>query len=198
MTIRLRTLANPDERAAAVPALARLRMRVFREWPYLYDGTESYEADYLTEFMAEPGSVLVIAEAEGDIVGAATASPMAGQNAAFQRPFSACTMDVARLFYFGESVLLPEFRGHGIGHRFFDAREAAAREAGASACCFCAVIRPADHPLRPDNTRDLHPFWRARGYAPAEGLTCSFAWKDIDQPEETGHVMQFWLRELRP
>ena len=28
--------------------LARLRIAVFRDWPYLYDGDVAYERDYLT------------------------------------------------------------------------------------------------------------------------------------------------------
>lgn len=196
MTPVIRPLTDPEERRAALPALARLRIAVFRDWPYLYEGTEAYEARYLEEFMAEPGSVLVTAQVDGAIVGAATASPMSGQKQAFQAPFAASGLDVRRLFYFGESVLLPAFRGLGIGHGFFDMREAAARQAGASHACFCAVIREAEHPLRPEQARDLHPFWRARGYAPMAGATTTFAWKDVDQAEETAHLMQFWMRAL--
>lgn len=192
----IRTLSDPSARAAALPALARLRIAVFREWPYLYDGTEAYETEYLEEFDAEPGSVLVIAAVGGEIVGAATASPMSAQKTEFRQPFVDRGIDVDRLFYFGESVLMPGYRSLGIGHGFFDARESAARAAGADRAAFCAVIRPHDHMLRPDGARDLHPFWRARGYAPVEGLTCNFDWKDIDQQGESAHDMQFWMRTL--
>lgn len=196
MKADIRVLETECERKAALSALADLRIRVFREWPYLYAGTADYEAHYLTEFMAEQGSVLVVAEVEGRIVGAATASPLAGQKAEFKAPFMARNMNVSRIFYFGESVLLPEYRGLGIGHAFFSEREAAARRAGADMAAFCAVIRPEDHPLRPEAARDLHPFWRARGYAPVAGLTCSFDWQDIDRNEEAAHPMQFWMRSL--
>lgn len=196
MNAVIRTLTDATERQAALPALASLRIEVFREWPYLYDGSERYEADYLTEFMVEAGSVLVVAEVDGAIVGAATASPMAGQKAEFRAPFEHRGMDTGRMFYFGESVLKSGFRGMGIGHGFFDARESAARAAGATAAAFCAVVRPLNHPLRPDGARDLHPFWRARGYAPVDGLTCSFDWKDVGHAEERAHPMQFWMRCL--
>lgn len=192
----VRSLLRPEERLAAIPQLAALRIAVFREWPYLYDGTIEYEADYLREFADEPGSVLVVAEQGSKIVGAATASPMAAQKAEFRDAVRAHGMDIDRLFYFGESVLLPAYRGEGIGHGFFDARETAARNAGAIAAAFCAVIRPEDHQLRPAGARDLTPFWQARGYSQVDGLTCNFDWKDINQPEESAHKMQFWLRTL--
>lgn len=192
----VRCLLDHAERNAAIPQLAALRIVVFRDWPYLYDGTVAYETDYLREFAAEPGAALVVAEHDGAIVGAATASPMASQKPEFRDAVCAHGFDVDRLFYFGESVLLPAFRGQGVGHAFFDAREAAARDAGATTAVFCAVTRPKDHPLKPEGARDLSPFWRARGYAPVDGLTYNFDWKDIDQPDETGHAMQFWLRQL--
>ncbi len=190
------TLNDRAERMAALPSLARLRIAIFREWPYLYDGTADYEESYLREFMDEPGSVLIVARVGGETVGAATASPMAGQKEAFRAPFAARGFDIARLFYFGESVLLPDYRGLGIGHAFFDARETAARETGATHSCFCAVSRQADHPLRPPDARDLHPFWRSRGYRPVEGLVTHFEWKDIDREQESAHPMQFWMRAL--
>lgn len=196
MKAEILTLSDPAERHGALPALARLRIAVFREWPYLYEGTTDYEEAYLREFMDEPGSVLIVARVDGETVGAATASPMAGQKEEFRAPFAERGFDIERLFYFGESVLLSGYRGLGIGHGFFDAREAAARAAGATHACFCAVIRPPDHPLRPEGARDLHPFWRARGYEPVEGVLAAFDWKDVDQPEESAHPMQFWMRAL--
>jgi len=194
--VSVETLTDRATREAALDDLARLRIAVFREWPYLYDGSLDYERRYLAHFLDEPGAALVVARADGRIVGAATASPMSGQAAAFRAPFEARGDDVARLCYFGESVLLPGYRGHGIGHAFFDRREAAARAQGAVASCFCGIIRPADHPLRPADARDLAPFWRKRGYAPADGVTARYDWKDIDQPMETSHPMQFWHRAL--
>ena len=44
-----------------IPALARLRMTVFREYPYLYDGTEAYEASYLEDYARSREAVVVLA-----------------------------------------------------------------------------------------------------------------------------------------
>jgi hypothetical protein len=103
---------------------------------------------------------------------------------------------LARIFYCAESVLLPEYRGRGVGHRFFDLREAHARALGRSHVAFCGVMRPAEHPLRPADAAPLDPFWRKRGYAPLPGAVALFRWKDIDQPDETEKPLQFWMREL--
>lgn len=195
MAVTVETLP-PARIGEAIDALADLRIAVFREWPYLYDGDADYERAYLAEFASAPDAVLVIARDGVAIIGAATASPMAAQKPEFQAPFAARGWDAGEVFYFGESVLLPGYRGQGIGHAFFDHREAGARAAGARIATFCAVQRPADHPLRPQGYRPLDDFWRKRGYAKVEGMTTSFDWLDVGEVLETAHPMQFWAREL--
>jgi GNAT superfamily N-acetyltransferase len=188
--IRVEPLSGPSL-ARHLDGLAGLRIRVFRDYPYLYDGDPAYEAWYLEDFARAEGA-MVIAALDGDrLVGAATASPMRAQKEAFRQPLG----DLSdAIFYFGESVLLPEYRGQGIGHRFFDAREAAARDQGYSLTGFYAVIRPADHPLKPPDYSPLWSFWQKRGYSPLECVEAQFPWKEIGQAEETRHPMQFWLR----
>ena len=185
--------------AQGLPALAQLRIEVFRAFPYLYDGTLDYETKYLTTFAAAPGAVIVAAWDNGEIVGCATAAPMAAVDPAFSAPFRAKGMDIGRIFYCGESVLRSTYRGQGLGHAFFDQREAQARRLGGfTLSTFCAVVRPDDHPLKPPGYQPLDAFWTKRGYRKAPGMTCTFSWKDIDQPEETPKTMQFWTRELKP
>lgn len=194
MSVTVRPLTGA-EIAAALDDLAALRIAVFAAWPYLYDGDLAYEADYLREFAAAPGSVLVAAFDGARVVGAATASPMAAQKAEFRAPFEARGIATDRLFYFGESVLLPGWRGQGIGHAFFDHREAQARACGASAATFAAVIRPGDHPARSADYEPLDGFWQKRGYAPVPGFVTQLAWKEHGEAEESPKPMQYWMRE---
>jgi GNAT superfamily N-acetyltransferase len=194
--VRVRSLTG-RRLAEALPAAARLRIAVFRDWPYLYDGSLAYEEKYLAKLAAAEGAVIVAACDGGEIVGCATAAPLVNVEEDFAAPFRARGLDVARIFYCGESVLLPAYRGRGLGHAFFDHREAQARALGGfTHAAFCAVVRPDDHPLRPQNYRPLDAFWQKRGYARIEGLVCRFAWKDIDQPAETEKPMQFWMKAL--
>lgn len=195
MSIAVRTLSGSDLRDA-LDDLARLRIAVFAAFPYLYDGTAEYEREYLAEFTAAPDAVLIAAFDGARIVGAATASPLTAQDDYIREPFEWLGIDPAPIFYFGESVLLGEFRGQGIGHAFFDQREAAARAWGATHASFCAVVRPADHPARPADYTPLDAFWSRRGYAPVAGLTGSFSWAEHGEAEESPKPMQYWMRAL--
>jgi hypothetical protein len=66
MPVTLRALTGADLEAA-LPDLARLRIAVFRDFPYLYDGDEAYERGYLRTYAETPGGVLVAA-LDGDRV----------------------------------------------------------------------------------------------------------------------------------
>jgi GNAT superfamily N-acetyltransferase len=91
---------------------------------------------------------------------------------------------------------LPEYRGQGIGVRFFEQREAAARAHGYAQACFCAVVRPDDHPARPKNYAPLDGFWKMRGYEKRPDLTAQFSWRDIGERSESDKPMVFWMKTL--
>ena len=76
MSLRVERLTGPALQAA-LPDLAALRTRVFRDWPYLYEGSEAYERRYIATYAASVDSVIVGAFDGGRLVGAATALPLA-------------------------------------------------------------------------------------------------------------------------
>lgn len=196
MSLSVQALTGEDIKAA-LPELARLRITVFRDWPYLYDGTLAYEEEYLAKFAAAKGAVCVIAR-DGDlVVGASTGAPMIEHADEFGEPFRQAGYDLAKIFYCGESVLLKSHRGHGLGHKFFDLREGQAHALGGfTHSTFCRVVRSDDHPLKPADYVPLDGFWSKRGYAPVPSLTATYDWKDVDHDDETTHTMQFWMKAL--
>lgn len=194
--LQIMCVAGPALRPHLVQ-LARLRIAVFRDWPYLYDGDLDYEARYLEAYARSPDSLFVLALDGGEVVGASSGIPLSDDDAAFQAPFIARAIAVESVFYFGESVLLPGYRGQGIGHRFFDAREAHARRLGRfDWTAFCAVDRNAADPRRPAGYRGNDSFWRKRGYLRQERMQCRLHWKEVGAAGESTHDLTFWLRPL--
>lgn len=176
--------------------LAALRIEVFREYPYLYDGTLEYEQRYLRSYARSQRGVVAVALDGGAVVGASTAMPLLDYDAPLAPLFAAEGLDPQRVYYFGESVLRANYRGRGLGHRFFDVREAAAREHGFSVASFCAVERPSDHPRKPADYVPHDAFWRKRGYRPRPTLKTVFEWRDLDEASESAKPMLFWIKEL--
>lgn len=185
-----------DALTAALPDVARLRIAVFRAYPYLYDGDVAYEERYLQVYRDSADAVLVGAYDGARLIGAATGAPMEDHAGDFGAAFAESGIALERIFYCAESVLLPEYRGQGIGHRFFDLREAQARALGRDHAAFCSVLRPKDHPARPDGYQPLDAFWRKRGYAPLPGAVARFNWREIGAKNESAHDLQVWMRAL--
>lgn len=182
--------------AEALEDVARLRIAVFRDWPYLYDGTLDYERNYLQAYRDSAGALLVAAIDDGRIVGASTSAPMEDHAGEFAEPMRQTGLPLEKILYGAESVLLPDYRGRGVGHRFFDLREEHARSLGRSHVAFCSVMRPGDHPLRPGQYRSNDAFWTKRGYAPLPGAIAHFSWRDLGEAGDSEKPLQFWIRQL--
>ena len=195
--VRLERLTG-ERLKGLLPELARLRITVFRAFPYLYDGSLDYEERYLQTYVRTADSVIVGAFDGDRVVGAATGLPLAAEPSSLTDSFTAHGFEVARVFYFGESVLLPDYRGHGVGVAFFREREAHARALGRfDWAAFCGVVRPPEHPRRPADYVPLDAFWRKRGFAPIPDLLGHIAWRDLDEAGESVKPMQFWVKDLR-
>ncbi len=194
-TVSLQRLVGAEIRPH-LDAVAALRIEVFREFPYLYDGDLEYERRYLSTYAASPRSLCVLARDGDTVVGAATGIPLQDETEEFIAPLLAEGLDVAETFYFGESVLRHSYRGQGIGAAFMREREAYARELGFRQLMFCAVQRPENHPRRPRDYRPLDAFWESRGFRRHPRLLTWYRWRDLDDVDETLKPMAFWLKRL--
>jgi predicted amidohydrolase/GNAT superfamily N-acetyltransferase len=175
--------------------LARLRIKIFSEFPYLYDGNLDYEMKYLQAYINSPRSLVYLVRDGNRAVGATTALPLADADPEFHAPFIKHGVPLEQVYYFGESVLLREYRGRGYSNRFFDEREAHARQYGFPITTFCSVVRDASHPARPKDYKPHDASWEKRGYRLVEGYTCTYPWKDIGQSRQTEKLMQFWIKK---
>lgn len=194
--MRVKTVSGKDV-TPLLEDLGRLRIAVFREFPYLYEGSLDYEMRYLEHLAGSARALVVVVEEKGRLVGASTAMPLADEDDAFQAPFREQELEPSRFFYFAESVLLPEYRGRGLGRRFFEEREAHAASFGDyDSVCFCAVERPADHPARPAGYRPLDDFWNRLGFQKRPELSTRYSWQEVGEAHETPKPMTFWVKPL--
>lgn len=195
--IRIERFSGPAL-AQYIPELARLRIEVFRDFPYLYDGDYEYEEKYLQTYIDTPESVIVLAFDGDKVVGASTALPMKFETIEMKQPFIENGYDLDEVFYCSESVLNKNYRGLGLGVKFFEHREAHAQYLGGfKHITFCCVERPIDHPRRPKDYVPLDQFWNKRGYFKHSELKSAYTWKDLDDTEETSKPMTFWLKHDR-
>jgi GNAT superfamily N-acetyltransferase len=187
-----------NEARRFVNELAALRLKVFWDFPYLYEGTLDYEVKYLETYFKARNSFIFLVEEGGKIVGATTSIWAHEEEESFKKPFADFGLDPKEVFYFGESVLLPEYRGRGLGKVFMEEREKFARSLPfIKTMSFCAVVRPEDHQLKPAGYRPLDEFWKSMGFKKEEGLTTSYEWLDRGETQPSMKKMQYWTKSIR-
>lgn len=189
-------LAVGVEITELIPPLGQLRIDVFKDFPYLYDGSIEYEQEYLQTYVQNPLSIAFVVFDDQKLVGATTGMPLSGIAKSIQQSFIDRELNTDEIFYFGESIVLPEYRGRGLGNLFFDVRENHALENGFKITTFCSVVRPEDHPLRPLNYRSNNDFWKKRGYT-EQDYYCKMSWLDRNETEETEKELLFWTKEWK-
>jgi GNAT superfamily N-acetyltransferase len=189
-------LATGAAIAPHLDALAALRIAVFRDYPYLYDGSLAYEQRYLASYAGSPANLIVLALDDDRVVGAATAMPLELHSEAVAPPLARAGLAPSTVCYFGESVLEAVYRGRGLGARFFEERERWARAGGFTMAAFCAVEREPGHPRRPPGYQPPGALWRRRGFVRRPDIVAELAWRDLDDREDTAKPMVFWIKEL--
>ncbi|MDX1942925.1 MAG: GNAT family N-acetyltransferase [Saprospiraceae bacterium] len=192
MAILIQTF-HTGQAALYAEELAHLRIELFKDFPYLYDGSMDYEEKYLQTLIESPENTIVMAFDDGKLVGAATGLPLRYQTINIQQPYLEKGYDIDRIYYLGESIIRKTHRGQGIGKAFFQTREERAKGLGwYDFVTFCNIERPVEYPptyVAPDE------FWKSMGYRPTD-LLCEISWKDLNETDETPKKLRFWLKDI--
>lgn len=184
------------EIAASLPAVAELRLAIFREYPYLYAGDAASEQKYLAVYADAADACLVTVSAGGRVVGAATGIPHSLETVELVNPFAASGYEVADCYYIGELLFAPAYRNRGLGSRVLKLLEERVRSLGRYRYLSCVtVVRPAGHPLCPADYLPIDRFLARTGFKALPGVCTSFTWSELDGVSRD-HGMQFWLKEL--
>lgn len=195
MELREELFIGSDIRRAA-DDFAALRISVFYDFPYLYEGSTEYELDYIQTYAQSPNALLFAIYDGNKMVGATTCLPLSEETDEVKSPFQRHALNIDEFLYFGESIILPNYRGLGYGKRFFEVREQQAIRLGKQKTCFCSVNRPSNHPLKPTDYRDNSGLWTKVGYSENPALTCTMSWLDRDEQQETTKTLIFWTKDL--
>jgi GNAT superfamily N-acetyltransferase len=186
--LRIQVLRGP-EITPYLGELAHLRLTVFREWPYLYDGDLASERDYLALYAKSTTAIAVLAYADDRVVGVSTALGLEEEPESIQGALAAAGYAPESVLYSAESVLLAPYRGRGAGLSFFAEREAYARTLGRRYVAFCRVVRDPADPRRPVDAVELDDYWCHRGYTRHPELTAILAWQEIGESAASTKVM---------
>lgn len=177
--------------------IAHLRISIFREYPYLYDGDKEYETKYLKKFISTDDSIMVLAFSNDKIVGALTGLPLRCEEPNVYEPWIQTNRSVDQFFYFSEGLLYREYRNKGIGRHMFQLAESWVEKTGRyEALTLATVIRNQDHPQKPKGYHSTDPFWEKLGYRKSNGIICTIPWKEVGEPQESPKPLLFWSKNI--
>lgn len=175
--------------------LAKLRIEVFHEFPYLYEGSLDYEKKYLERYFSTEKSLVLALWDKGQLVGASTAIHLPEEDPSI-RDAVAKFYDPAQFVYFGESIISQAYRGMGYGKLFFEHRENFAKSLSARWVGFCAVIRDPNDIRRPSTYFSPESLWLKLGYEKIPGLTTEISWIEKGEDVESPKKLQFWTKSI--
>jgi hypothetical protein len=179
--------------------VAKLRMEVFKDYPHHENPDLDRETHYLKKICSNKEAIGVLIFDNTTLVGVSLGYPLCIEESALQHPFKERRLDINSYFYFGDPALLKQYRGRGIGHHFFDAREAhVAHFKKFKYICFCVPDCPNPDSHRPKDFVSLVDFWRKRGYLHHPEMKCQLFSKKTEEALPPGRQMSFWIKELYP
>lgn len=182
--------------ADALDDLATLRLAIFPEYPYLYQGTREDELTYLATYAEAPDACAILAYDGLTVIGAATGMPLVHEGAQMLDVFAGTTFPLDGVYYIGELLFRPAYRNCGLGQKLLARLEHYIQSLACYSKLTCSTVeRPEDHPLRPHGYIPITRFLARTGFARLSGVTTSFIWRETDGVKRD-HPMQFWIKNL--
>ena len=179
-----------------VHSIAKLRCEILKDYPYFEDLNPHTEADILRKLSLSPEAIGVLIFENTTLVGVSFGYPLVLEEIELHTPFKEKGWDIDSCYFFGESTLLKPYRGRGIGHHFFDARELFVSQFPSfKRICFCAPTSIDSIEERPSDFVPMHDFWRKRGYIHHPEMQVTAHKKRAgDYPNEI--PLSFWIKNL--
>jgi GNAT superfamily N-acetyltransferase len=178
-----------------IEELGRFRINVFREYPYLYEGTMDYERNYLSRYCKNKESILVLRTDEQGILGACTAIPLKSEDAEFMKPFAGETLE--KIFYIGEVMVRADSRLKGYGTALLSAAINLIDSRHYDKICLYTVERGLQHALKPPAYSPPEPLWNKFGFQKDSGRLAYYHWQDVTENGETQKPMHVWVKHLQ-
>ncbi len=169
---------------------ARLRINVFREYPYFYEGSLEYEKAYLGEyFLCNDFYALAFFDGER-ICGMGTLIPLESSFAEIKELFAKLKLDAKDYLYFGEVILEAPYRGKKLLPIFMAEAFKVARKLGLSKIAYMSIVSSKSDKLRPANYRDSNAIMQKHGTRLIENSEMTFSYKSALSGQDEAHTMQ--------
>jgi len=181
--------------------LIQFRLDYFKEYPYLYFGTSSSERKYLSTYMSHQKGAVAIAKYKDDVVGFLTGVPLLAFNEMakkIQLMFHDPNTLLDDYFYFGDVIVSPQYRSHGLATRLFSKFDTAIQQWGFKNACLLTIVREENHPLKPKHYKVTNSLWNHLGFLKTP-VKIKIQWPTIQvngEIKDEVNVLDFWSKKI--
>lgn len=194
MTIQL---VKGKELLANIAELAKLRLKIFREYPYLYEGDSASEESYLSLFASSSDAFFIVAKGESQLVGAISGIPLDFAQKEIRDAFCQSTIESGGYYALCDILVLKEHRNRKIGSILYKEFEnQLLKMKRYTKLVLWQIVRAQDDPRRPNDYFSLDDFWRKKGFIKHPELVCYIPWKEVSDEKAISHRFEFWVKEM--
>lgn len=185
-----------------IDEVANLRIKLFRDFPYLYVGNLEYEKEYLKIYSNQEEALLIVFKNEkNNIVGVATGAPFSETDELFSEAraeFKRNNLDPTEGYYIGEALILPEYQGKFFSYDLIRQIERQIKSSGYHYVCFMTVERDPNDPRRPTHYKDIEKIWQRLNYQKTNiRMHSTYPTLQSDGSiKEVENEMVFWIKQL--
>lgn len=184
-----------------IQIVAQMRIKEFANYPYLYDGNMDYEKEYLTYYTKNEHSMLILVKEKNKVIACATSTPLSVFIDFFgdsRNSFERASKNIDQFYYYGEIIILPQYRNLGLGNQIYNKRLEYAKSLAYKNVAIITVVRPSDHKLKPNNYIETYGLFEKQGFKP-NGITCEnsyLTFVECGVSKEKLNLMKYWEKEL--
>ncbi len=175
-----------------IPTIAKLRIKSFKGYPYLYNGTLESELEYL-ELYKNNEHALVVQESESAETVMLIGAPLIDIFPEAKTIFESAQYNADECYY-AEEVVLPLANMPLI----LEAFEAQVIKWNYKNLCLITVKEEENHPLKPENYQSIEPLFEELGFSKTD-LSISAAYSTFcagGSVQQRGHEFVFWIKKL--
>lgn len=178
--------------------VSELRIKFFRDYPYLYEGNLKEEMNYLNWFSKLQDTQIVVAYQGDKPIGFLTGTAFIDFNEHFSGStaiFKNAGLNPTDFYYFSEIIILPEHRGKNISKKLFKVLENYATQKGYKAACLVNESY-SFHPLKPSNYKSLDSYFQHLGYH-STPLIIHYTWPTLQKDGSSSnqeHSLRYWIK----
>lgn len=181
-----------------IDQIAAIRLNMFKEYPYLYNGTVEIEKEYLQiYFKSSHANILLTFDSDDNVIGFSSSIPLSDEAEEIRAPFIEKQLNCDNYLYIGEGLIYPEYQGKNLVRQAAQIHEEIARSKGYKYLTFMAVDRPEDHPCKPDNYRSTDGLFKHFGYTKFDNMNVTLTWNQLDTNQEATNTLSLWHKEIR-